>query len=262
MLFNFLAVADGDFDDLPGIGAVTRAPSAAPPCAAPADAFRGRGESERPRGAVEVHVEAVARILNPAAQGCPIELRLHHVAVPARLQFATILAVEMPALRARGVGHDIEIVLSRAQPQRDARFPRCATARARPQVAPRRREAPLHAAARCVRTGRRRRRRSRKLVVVLPARNSSSRAIQSSNGRFVRTPSMVQSTKRTFEARNRRGAVAAEDDDLGEHRIVVVAHHAACGDSGVDAHARALRRRPVRDRARSRAASSLAGSSA
>ena len=71
------------------------------------------------------------------------------------------------------------------------------------------------------------RRCARNLVVVSPARNASSRAIHSRSGRFVRTPSTAKSRAASLEPRDRRRAIAPDDDEFREHRIVVVAHLAA-----------------------------------
>ena len=90
------------------------------------------------------------------------------------------------------------------------------------------------------------------------ARESSSSSRRRETLRRARSSAAAEDSCARRRSRNPRahrsrraiacGAIAAEDDQLGQHRIVVDAHLAAGRHAGVDANARAFGRRPARDR--------------
>ena len=71
-----------------------------------------------------------------------------------------------------------------------------------------------------------------------PARTSGSASSARRNPMLVPTPSTTVAARAASSRAQRLGPVGAVRDHLGQHRVVVAAHHAARGDPGVDPHAR------------------------
>ena len=85
-------------------------------------------------------------------------------------------------------------------------------------------------------------------VSTSPARNSGCATSRDRKGRLVVTPASSTAPKRAGEAVERRRAVGAVGDDLGEHRVVVRGDGIALAHAVVDAQIPGRRReREMRD---------------
>ena len=135
----------------------------------------------------------------------------------------------------------------RARRHGDARVGRAAAraapprGRARPRRA-RRRARRRRAAASAAGTARRARARSGRCRDRALA-NDGVAIRRPRNSTLLATPTIRYCGQRRAHARQRRGAIGAVDDQLGDHRVVERRDRVALLDAGVDAHAVALRRR-------------------